>query len=628
MLKFRVAILELIARGASLTEVMNHLCLRIETRFPDVICTILTVDRSGTLSPLAAPSLPESYSRLLDNLPIGPNVGSCGTAAYTGKPVEARDIATDPRWTPFPAVQEQLLSLGLKACWSSPLVDASGIVIATFALYFREARAPSDKERELVDTCLHLCALAFAYHQRLIDRERRANTDALTALPNQGSFTRALAHLSCDEPGGWAILLIDLDNLKTINDTFGHAIGDRLLQEVALRLAGFAIPDGAFRIGGDEFALIIKEPARLRDLPQTARTLSDILSTPVEHEHFSIIPEATMGAAVVAGNETGADQVYRNADLALYHAKETNRGDFIRYWPGIDTRMVSRLSSIESVDAALSEGRIDAWYQPIVRMSDQRIVGLEALCRMISPDGTVLPAAVFAEATSDARIASVLTHRMFSLVSKDMRDWLGQGIDFGYVGVNITAVDLRGGRLDAMLDEVFPDESLFPRLVFEVTETVYIGDRDRMVIDAVAALRARGMRIALDDFGTGYASLTHLLDLPVDFIKIDQSFTSRLPDDAVSGTIIAGLVAIADKLGAAVTAEGVETAEQANRLQALGCTFGQGFHFAHGVHRDEAHRLLMQHAASNPQGIPLAAAPRHDRREVATQFRARRYQRL
>jgi len=611
VLNFKVAILERIARGDPLSDVMDHICLQIEARFPGVICSVLTVDRSGTLHPLSAPSLPPAYSQSLDNLVIGPNAGSCGTAAYAGQPVEVTDIATDPRWKPFPAFQNAALSLDLKACWSSPVIDADGMVLATFALYFREKRGPSKAERKLVDICLHLCDLAFARHQRVVDREHRANTDALTMLPNQGSFVRVLDHLACDDPGSWSLLLIDLDNLKTVNDTFGHGAGDRLLQEVALRLARFALPDGAFRIGGDEFAIVIKDPGRLRDLAATAAALFEILGVPIEYEHFSITPEATMGAAVVSGSEINAGAVRRNADLALYHAKETNRGGFVRYWPGIDTRMVARLSSIEILSAALNEGRIDAWYQPIIRLEDQRIVGVEALCRMTSPGGDIVPAAAFAEATTDPRVSTVLTRQMLSIVADDMRKWRMLGIEVGHVGVNVTAVDLRGGRLRCALDEVLAeDRDLLDRLVLEVNESATIGERDRLVIDAVQELRAHRIKIALDDFGTGFASLTHLLDLPVDFIKIDKSFIARLNADDVSGTIIAGLVAIARKLGASITAEGIETADQASRLLELGCEFGQGFHFSPAAERGETARLLMHHGAGSRHGTQLHSSSR------------------
>ena len=614
MLKFKAAVLELIARGDPLPVVMDRMCREIELSFDGVCCSVLTVDRSGMLHPLSAPSLPDELSASLENLTIGPKVGSCGTAAYTGKPVETRDVATDPHWALYPHIRDAVLALGLNACWSSPLVEGSGVVCATFALYFTEQRGPTQAEREMVELCLHLSDLAFARHRRVTDRERRANTDALTGLPNQGSFARALAHLDCREPGAWALLLIDLDNLKIINDTFGHAAGDRLLQEVARRFARLAIPDGAFRIGGDEFVILIKAPERLADLAGTAESFFSVLAAPVEYEHFSIVPEATMGAAVVSHNDAVPETVRRNADIALYHAKETQRGSYVRYWPGIDTRIVARLSSIESLHAALAEQRVDAWYQPIVNLEDGRIVAMEALCRMVTAGGEVLPAALFAEATADARVAPVLTRRMLSLVRNDMRKWRDAGIDFGHVGVNITAVDLRGGRLAAMIDEIFAEDALLEKLVLEVTENVSIGDRDRLVGDTVRDLRRRGILIALDDFGTGYASLTHLLDLPVDFIKIDQSFTGRLPDDEVSATIIAGLIAIARKLGARVAAEGVETSEQVARLLDLGCDNAQGFLFSPGVDRAAAACLLMRHSARMPHSVPMPWAAKLKRR--------------
>ncbi|MDE8652270.1 putative bifunctional diguanylate cyclase/phosphodiesterase [Novosphingobium album (ex Liu et al. 2023)] len=600
----------MIARGVPLADVTDEICRGIETRFPDLKCSVLLVDASGTLRPLSAPSLPDAYSQSLDSLTIGPNVGSCGTAAYTGAPVEVIDISTDPRWRPFPAFRDATLALGLVACWSSPVVDPTGVVLATFAVYFAEKRGPRETERQIVSIALHLCDLALARHRRVAEREHRANTDALTSLPNRGSFARALSHLPCGTDAHWAILLIDLDNLKTVNDTFGHASGDRLLQEVAARLAAFALPDGVFRIGGDEFAIILKDLDRLGDLEFTAAAALETLEAPVHFEHFTVAPQATMGGAMVTAADDSPDRVQHHADLTLYHAKDTHRGGFVRYWPAIATRMASRRSSIESVDAALKGGRLRAWYQPIVSLADGRIVGLEALCRMVTPAGEIIPAQIFAEATRDARIAPLLTRHMLSAVREDMADWLSLGLDFGYVSVNVTAVDLRGGRLQAALRETVADDALLERLVLEISESVYISERDSVVTDAVSTLRSTGLRIALDDFGTGYASLTHLLDLPVDFIKIDQSFIARLPDDGVSATIIAGLLAIARELGATVLAEGIEVGPQAERLRGLGCQFGQGFYFSPAVDRHELARLLMRHSSANPHSIPLAGRTR------------------
>lgn len=612
MIDLRVTTLEHIARGDSLDRVMSHLCRAFEANFPEAICSVLTVDRGGMLHPLAAPSLPPGYSAALDNLAVGPNVGSCGAAAYTREPVEVRDIATDPRWANY---RDGALALGLRACWSSPILDSSGLVLATFAIYFRDSRGPTQDERQLVEICIHLCELAMARHLRVTERERSANMDALTNLPNRRSFERTLGHMDCDQPGSWALMIVDLDNLKTTNDTFGHEAGDRLLQETASRLAQVATPDRAFRVGGDEFALLIVAPERLQDLENFAKSVLTSLSGMIDFAAFSILPEATIGYAALSAQDKDAIHTLRNADHALYHAKAAHRGGHLRYTPAMSDPLAARLSSISTVQAALSEGRLRAWYQPIVRLNDRRIVGLEALCRMITPDGAVLSASAFAEATIAPGIASQLTRAMLEMVAADMRLWREAGVPQTSMAVNVTAADLRGARLLQVIREAFADDAdLIGRLVLEVNETVYIDRHDRTMAQTIEALRQYGIRIALDDFGTGYASLTHLLYFPFDSIKIDKSFIDRLavydpclddPSDDLSSTIIAALLAIARKTGATVTAEGIEHAQQARRLSEMGCLYGQGYLFSPAVDRSESARLLIQHAASGEHSTPM-----------------------
>ena len=603
MIDLRLTTLENIARGDSLDRVMDHLCRAFEANFPETICSVLMVDRGGMLHPLAAPSLPLSYSAALDNVAIGPNVGSCGAAAYLRASVEVRDIATDPRWTNY---RDAVLPLGLRACWSSPILDPSGLVLATFALYFRDTRGPTDAERQLGDICIHLCELAMARHLRVTERERSANMDALTNLPNRRSFERTLAHIDCETPDAWALMIIDLDNLKTTNDTFGHEAGDRLLQETAVRLARLAAPDRAFRAGGDEFAILIVAPERLRALEDYAERVLTALAETIDFSSFSILPEATIGYAALSEQDSDAISTLRKADHALYRAKSVNRGGHLRYAPEMSDPVAARLSSISALQAALAEDRLRAWYQPIVRLSDRRIVGLEALCRMMTPDGTIIPAGAFAEATIAPGIASQLTRVMVEMVAADLRAWREAGIPEITMAVNVTATDLRGGRLLPVIMQAFAgDRDLIGRLVLEVNESVTFDRHDRIMTQAIEALRQQGIGIALDDFGTGYASLTHLLDFPFDSLKIDKSFTDRLTVDDLSSTIIAALLAIARKRGATVTAEGIEHARQAARLSEMGCGFGQGYLFAPGLDRSETARLLIRHAASGEHSTPM-----------------------
>lgn len=583
-------ILDLIARGETLETTTERLCLEIEALLPEVVCSVVRVDPAGLLRPLAGPKLPRTYSASIDGVMVGPDVGSCGSAAYLGIPVLAIDIATDARWSRY---KDLVLAAGLRACWSRPIAAADGVVLGTFALYFTESRRPTAREVSIVGACAALCTIALERHDRVLDRERRATTDALTDLPNLAGFNAALAGLSCADAGGWALLMLDLDNLKTINDTFGHEAGDNLLRAVATRIATVMAPDAVFRLGGDEFAVVVRASEALADLDGAAGRILASLDEPADCSGHMILPRATIGYAALAVDDADADTVRQHADFALYHAKETGRGGFVRYWPGIGSAMTRRIDVIRDVDAALREGRIEAHYQPVVRLDTGEIVGLEALCRLVRPDGEIISAAAFHQATADVHVASDLTQRMMSLVAADVRTWLDRGIPFQHVGINISSADLHCGTLYDRLRAVFGAARVpLKHVILEITESVYLGQKDPVVRRQIKALRAQGLRVALDDFGTGFASLTHLLSVPVDVIKIDKSFVDRLAVGDASFAIVEGLIQIARNLDIRVIAEGIEREDQAALLRQFGCRLGQGYLFSPAVPREIAFQLL------------------------------------
>jgi diguanylate cyclase (GGDEF)-like protein len=597
LIRLQNIILEMVAKGETLQATADRLCIEVEKRFPALICSILTIDRSGLLHPLAAPSLPEAYSAALDGVMIGPCVGSCGTAAYLRTAITVTDIEHDPFWAAYKSTP---LALGLVACWSSPICDGRGDVIGTFAFYFRDKRGPNDYEKAVVDTCVHLCAIAIERNEWLLEHERRANIDVLTGLANRASFGAALSHLSCLEPGSWALLVVDLDNLKIINDTFGHLAGDDFLRVVATRISAMVFPDPVFRLGGDEFIVLVQSPGSLARIKDLAGRILAAVAEPAICGGQTIVPKATMGGAILSQHDISTVQVRENADFALYHAKEFGRGGFVLYEPGLSSKIMSRRKAIRDVTVALREDRIDAFYQPIFMFDTRKIVGLEALCRMKAPDGRIVAAAEFCEATSDAQVATDLTQCMMSIVASDVRKWLDMGIPFQHVGINVASADVHGGRLNERLTAAFQRENVpLQHVILEITETVYMGERDQIVAREIKDMRTEGLRIALDDFGTGYASLTHLLTVPVDIIKIDKSFVDRLApqDDSAAGVaIVEGLVLIAGKLGIRVVAEGVETEAQLEQLSKLGCNIGQGYLFSRAVDRNAATDLLLEHA--------------------------------
>jgi diguanylate cyclase (GGDEF)-like protein len=596
-------ILRLIAKGESLDHTARALCRNVERTLPGVVCTIITVDRAGVLHPLAAPSLPPGYAAALNGLMIGPDVGACGAAAYFRHAVCIGDLQSDPRCIKYRPV---FLACGLKACWSLPVCDDSGAAICVIALYFRENRAPTTLEQSTIEACVDLCELALGRHARVLDRERRATVDALTGLPNRAAFDAGMAHVPCEEPGSWGLFIVDLDNLKIVNDTFGHQAGDALIREAGSRITRQMYPDVTFRLGGDEFAVLIQSPLALADLDAAARRIFQTLETRADCDGHAVVPQATIGGAILGPDEMNAAAVHQNADFALYHAKETGRGGFVRYWPGIGTRITDRRRAVREVTAALAEGRIDAHYQPVVRLSTGQIVGVESLCRLITKHGQILEAREFHEATCDAHVATELTNRMLFLVARDMRMWLDAGIPVQSVGVNVSTADFYAGSLRNKLFASFGAAGVaLSHLVLEVSEDVYLGQRDRVVAHEIKSLRESGLRVALDDFGTGFASLTHLLTVPVDILKIDQSFVARLSPGDPSTAIVEGLIDTARKLGVRVVAEGIETAHQAGQLLAMGCELGQGFAFSRAVDRHAMTSLLNLHVER--EGAPPMA---------------------
>lgn len=586
-------ILEMIAYGEPLAKVAETLCRRAEAAAPGSICSILRVDRAGLLHPLAAASLPADYSDKLDGLRIGPCVGSCGTAAFRGEAVEVSDIENDPLWADFKSLA---LPLGLRACWSSPIKARDGRAIGTFAFYSRVPRGPTELERDVVARCTHLCAIAIEHDELSRRMHELAFVDTLTGLPNRASFNLRLEQLTKSKTVPFALLLVDLDHLKEVNDTLGHAGGDAMIRTVAERLKVISGRIEAFRLGGDEFAVILTGCAAEADMSDAAQGLIRAMSRPFQHDGHMCVPFVTVGGAL--GEDTrNAESLCQNADFALYHGKESNRGGFVPYRQGMRTAITHRIQAIRELGDALSHERVFPAYQPVVRIDTSEIVGVEALARMRTPEGRVVSAAEFQDVLSDPRVGTQLTLRMLRAVAADVRAWLDMGIPFQHVGINVTGVDFQKGDLDRRMTEIFGAAGVpLSHVILEVNESVFMGGRDKHVARAVETLRASGMRVALDDFGTGYASLTHLLSFPVDIIKIDKSFVDRLLDDRPSLVIVAGLIDIARKLDMRVVAEGVETNEQAEVLLSLGCVLGQGYRYARPVPASAATELLLRFA--------------------------------
>ncbi|WP_224701187.1 bifunctional diguanylate cyclase/phosphodiesterase [Devosia aquimaris] len=615
LLRLQTEVLEAVARGEPLTAIAELLCHRTEAIAPGAICSILAIDPDGTIHPLAAPSLPAHYSRALDGLRAGPKTGSCGTAAWRKAPVIVTDIEHDALWEDY---REMALPLGLRACWSTPIFDQQGNVVATFAFYFATCRGPDAMERKIVETCVHLCALALDHEEVRRRNHRLAYYDGLTGLPNRGHFNELLARRVA-AGAGFGLLLIDIDHLKLINDTVGHGMGDVLISTIAGRISGLGPNIVACRLGGDEFAVLVDDCHTAETLGDAAAHILAAARGLIEAGGQTIDPHITIGGALFGPDGQDGAALRQNADFALYHAKEVHRGDFVHFSPGLRTTMLERASMVRSVDRALAENRILAHYQPVVRLDSAEIVGLEALARMRMPDGRIASAGEFHAALADPRIAWQLTGQMLTQIAGDIRRWLDMGIPIQHVGINVTTGDFQRGDLEQRIVAAFGRYDVpLKHIVLEVNEAVFMGGSDQAVPKAVGALRRLGMLVALDDFGTGFASLTHLLSFPVDVIKIDKSFVDNVGAARASDVIVGSIIDIARKLDMRIIAEGIETADQVKALSDLGCVLGQGYLFSRPVSFDETTRLLQlfaQYRNASPAIAPSAPGRKHRSRQ-------------
>jgi diguanylate cyclase (GGDEF)-like protein len=443
---------------------------------------------------------------------------------------------------------------------------------------------------------------------------RSAHFDDLTSLPNRSYFGKTLARkigeaALASKP--LALLCLDLDGFKEINDTRGHLAGDAVLREVAGRLKDFEGPDVFIaRLGGDEFAIVIDGFRSDRDVSAAAEKLLRQIRRPIDISGEKLHISASIGVSVYPRDATTSDDLLKTSDIALYRAKQLGRGAMTSFAPEIAGLFDGRRIAIDHVRKALAGNRVVPFYQPKVNFSTGRIEGFEALIRIRGKDGSIYGPTDFWPAFQNTDIARRIGDRMLQLVTADIARWRDKGLDPGCVGINVMEADFASGSLADRILKRLDDLSLpTSALKIEVTETVFLGEDARVVDIALLALSDAGVRIALDDFGTGYASLTHLKNYPIDCIKIDRSFIDGLTSISENALIVRAVIELGHSLRLAIVAEGVETNEQALLLKGMGCDLGQGYLFGRPSPAQETEALLDTiRAGGRPDGHKASAS--------------------
>jgi diguanylate cyclase (GGDEF)-like protein len=451
--------------------------------------------------------------------------------------------------------------------------------------------------------------LVYRTAQMSLEQEHQAGHDSLTGLPNRINLQQSLAEeltRSRRESTPFGLLLIDLDHFKEINDTLGHQVGDQILVQFADRLSGAAGPeDRVCRLGGDEFAVI----AASSDLVATrglADRIRQSLVDPITLDGMIFDIEASIGIAMYPEQGWLADDLLRLADVAMYDAKHTRSG-IATYAASRDRNSADRLQLLGQLRQALDDDLLTLHYQPKVSMRDQSLLGVEAMIRWEHPERGFVPPDEFIPLAERSGIMPQLTERVIALAMRQVADWRALGLRV-QVAVNVSVTDLAGGRLAGQLADGLREFGLpAGALQLEITERI-VAEAPEELTAVFAELAAMGITLSLDDFGTGYSSLLRLQSLPVDEIKIDRAFVSRLTGDHPEPSIVRAVIELAHALGVPAIAEGVENEQEWAALCALGCDGGQGWYLAPPMSGSEATDWIVTHQDSAPPAPPKLIA--------------------
>lgn len=699
-------ILGMIATDQHLGDVLCAICQMLDTQTPETYCSILLADAEGKhLLNGAAPGLPTEYSEAIDGMAIGPQEGTCGTAAFRRELVITEDIARDPNWDRF-----RSLALGhnLHSCWSVPLLSHQGTVLGTFALYQKSIHAPDEAQIQQLVFAAQLAVIAIRHERdgrRLEESEQRfrslftynpnpvfaldlagnvqsvnpaglklkphtavnfighhfshlvldedlqrvsqhfcaaragapqrfeaqlrdeseqlltmdisnlpimvngeivgvfgiardisaqkhferelsfnASHDRLTGLLNRVSLEERLVldcHISRRRNRRLAVMCIDLDGFKSINDSIGHFFGDQVLIEVAQRMTQQVRPgDTIVRMGGDEFIVLLPDLLRDEDVVPVAERLMASIARPYCIQGIDLHVSASVGITLSDGYIEQPMQLIQQADMAMYKAKQEGRNNFQWYTSELNQRVCEHASLRNDLQKAIETQSFQLHYQPQIDARTGQVVGIEALLRWEHPEKGFISPAVFVPVAEDSGQIIPLSLWVLDTACAQLRQLSEQGITGLSMAVNISPIHFQRGQFVECIQAVLNRYELSAgQLELEITESLLLHNVEQ-AIDTLHQLKALGVRIALDDFGTGYSSLSYLKRLPIDKIKVDRSFIRDIATDHHDAAITQGIISMAHHLSLSVVAEGVETKSQIDFLKGSRCDIFQGYYFA------------------------------------------------
>lgn len=593
-------ILSMVAQSLPVDLVLSRVAQLVENQCPGSCACVLIFD-NGRLTLRFGASAPPDLLSALGESDLPP--------AALSSPLALLNVNEDAAWQPC---RQLLLRFGMTPAACAPILSAQGELKGALLVAHRQQDLRPDLRQVVLDTAIRLAGLLVSHSALEQQLSHQAYHDALTGLPNRALFNDRLGQsllLAQRQKQSVAVMFIDLDGFKRVNDTLGHGAGDELLCMAAARFQSIMRrTDTMARMGGDEFMVVLNSIHRSEDAGRIARLLLDSLDLPFALQGHEIHVTASIGISFYPDDATEPATLQGHADAAMYLAKSSGRNCFRCYTEELNDQLADRIALEEELRYAIDRGELLVHYQPLYQ-ADARLLGFEALVRWQHPVHGMISPERFIPIAEESKMIHALGRWVLERACRQCVEWRAMGRPNLHVAVNVSALQFQNRDWLGVVAQTLADTGLDPAgLELEITEGVLMQQAD--TIGYLRAIKELGVAIAIDDFGTGYSSLAYLQRLPVDTLKIDQSFVRNLRA-AESGQdstfIVEAIITLARGLGLKVLAEGVETEDQWQWLSQMGCDAMQGYFFGRPVSAQEC-RLLMDAAEPALPGAASASA--------------------